>query len=146
MSELAAEPEFDFVILADRAETLNGKLYMMGGAWDGIYLRSIADPATFTIVVGIVVPWHATNVEHVLGLQLEDADGRQLTDFQARFTTGRPASIPPGSRQRVTLCLPVAFVFPAPGTHIIVCSVGTREKRTFFQVESAPSPAISPAP
>ncbi len=48
-----------------RAEAVNGKLYMMGGAWDGIYLRSMADPASFSIAVGIVVPWHATNVEHL---------------------------------------------------------------------------------
>lgn len=138
MSELAAEPEFDFVILADRAEAVNGKLYMMGGAWDGIYLRSMTDPASFSIAVGIAVPWHATNVEHLLRLRLEDADGKELTVFQVGFTTGRPASIPHGARQRVTLALPVAVVFPRAGTYVVACSLGSHEKRIAFHVQVAP--------
>lgn len=132
------EPEFDFLILADRAEAINGKLYMMGGAWDAIGLRALGDVASFTAAVGIVVPWHATNMEHHVTLRLEDADGKALTSTRVGFATGRPATLPDGAQQRVTFALPLNIVFPAPGTYVVVCTVGGQEKRVAFQVHMHP--------
>ena len=37
MSTLPEQVEVDFLQLADRAEVLEGKLYMMGGAWDRLH-------------------------------------------------------------------------------------------------------------
>ncbi len=48
--------EIDFLLLADRAEVLNGKLYMMGGAWDRRQIRSIDSPVSLTMVIGVLVP------------------------------------------------------------------------------------------
>ena len=137
------EPEFDFLILADRAEAINGKLYMMGGAWDAIGLRALGDVAAFTAAVGIVVPWHATNMEHHVTLRLEDADVKTLTSTCVGFATGRPATLPDGARQRVTFALPLNIVFPTPGTYVVVCTVGVQEKRVAFQVHIHP-PAPAP--
>ena len=53
--------EIDFLLLADRAEVLNGKLYLMGGAWDRRQIRDIDSPVSLTIVVGVLVPWNLTN-------------------------------------------------------------------------------------
>ena len=136
---MTAEPEFDFLILADRAEAINGKLYMMGGAWDAIGLRALGDAAAFTAAVGILVPWHATNVEHQFTLRLEDADGKALSSTGMGFTTGRPAALPEGTRQRVTFAFPLSVVFPAPGTYVIICAIGQQEKRVAFQVQLLPS-------
>ena len=33
--------EIDFMLLADKAEVLGGKLYMMGGAWDRLTINDI---------------------------------------------------------------------------------------------------------
>lgn len=146
MNEIAPGPVFDFVILADRAEVINGKLYMMGGAWDGIVVRAVGDAAAFSIAAGLLVPWHATNVEHAVELRLEDADARQLAAFRLGFTVGRPAAMPPGTRQRFTFALPVTFTFPAPGAYVVVCAVGEAEKRVAFQVQLAPAPPPAPVP
>ena len=44
MSTLLEQVEIDFLLLADKAEILNGKLYMMGGAWDRIHLKETEVP------------------------------------------------------------------------------------------------------
>jgi len=138
-------PDFDFVILADRAEVVNGKLYMMGGGWESIGLRRAGDAAAFTIAVGIGVPWLATNVEHKLDLRLEDADGGAMTALGVGFTAGRPATVPQGVSQRLIFALPVQFAFPAAGAYVIACTLGEREQRVPFQVSIVPAaPGVPP--
>jgi len=132
-------PDFDFVILADRAEAINGKLYMMGGGWEALTLRAPGDAAGFTIAVGVSVPWLATNIEHALSIRLEDADGGMLTALGVTFTAGRPAQVPQGVSQRLIFALPAQFAFPAAGTYVIACALGERERRVPFQVTIAPS-------
>jgi len=139
-------PDFDFVILADRAEAINGKLYMMGGGWEAIALRAPGDAAAFTIAVGVTVPWLATNVEHHLELRLEDADGGALTTLGVNFAAGRPAALPQGVSQRLLFALPVQFAFPAAGAHVIACTLGERERRVPFQVNIAPFAPSFPQP
>ncbi len=135
---MMAQPEFDFLILADRAEAVNGKLYMMGGAWDAIGLRAAGDVASFTAAIGILVPWHATNVEHQFSLRLEDADGKVLSSMGMGFTTGRPAALPEGARQRVTFAIPLSVALPGPGAYAVICTLGRQEKRVAFQVQLLP--------
>jgi len=38
--------QLDFLILADRAEAVNGKLYLLGGAWDRLGLTSLPGQPT----------------------------------------------------------------------------------------------------
>ena len=78
MAMMLDQVEVDFLILADLAEVLNGKLYMMGGAWDRRHFRDIAAPVPLTIVVGVLVPWNLTNEPHRLRIRLEDEDGGAL--------------------------------------------------------------------
>jgi hypothetical protein len=144
MNELTGDLEFDFVIMADGAEMVNGKLYMMGGAWDGIVLRKIGDASMFSVAVGIGVPWAATNMQHVLSLRIVDADANELAHAQVEFTTGRPPQLAVGTRQRAAWALPMIVVFPAPGAYALVCSVGAVEKRIPFTVQLAPPQAFQP--
>src|SRR5229473_2372195 len=39
----------DYLVLADRAEAINGKLYMVGGGWDRVGLFQIPGPADFDV-------------------------------------------------------------------------------------------------
>jgi hypothetical protein len=144
MNELTGALEFDFIIMADRAEMVGGKLYMMGGAWDGIILRKIGDVSMFSAAVGIGIPWAATNVQHTLSLLIVDADANELARAQVEFTTGRPPQLTVGTRQRAAWALPLVVAFPASGTYALVCTVGALEKRIPFTVQLAPPQAFQP--
>src|SRR5690348_12556936 len=100
------QPTIDFLILADRAEALNGKLYMMGGGWDVLAPPKAGEPVSFSVALGILVPWLATNIDHRCIVQLEDADGRKLVDLNFNFKTGRPPNMEQGAPQRVMVALP----------------------------------------
>ena len=132
------QPEIDFLILADRAEAINGKLYMMGGGFDVLAPSGPGEPAQFSATIGIVVPWLATNMDHHCALRAEDADGTQLLELRLDFRVGRPPAMDQGGVQRVLFALPVSLRFAASGTHAMVATLGSAEKRARFQVRLDP--------
>ncbi len=115
--EANQQVEIDFLLLADRAEAINGKLYTLGAAWDRIVVNDFTKPLNISVALGVLVPWNATNQNHKVTLTLRDADGN-LIDFRidASFIAGRPAFLN-GETQRVLLAVPAASVIlPGPGT------------------------------
>lgn len=139
-----AEPSIDFFILADRAEAVNGKLYMMGGGWDRYFVQSFGQPIPISFALGILVPWYATNKQHTIGITIEDADRRPLPNFrlEAGFVAGRPAHITVGETQRIILALPTVPVqFERPGAYQAVARLSNgEERRVPFHLVQAPAP------
>jgi hypothetical protein len=101
--------------LADSAESVNGKLYVLGAGWDQVVVSSL--PAVQQrVAVGVLarVGWNDTGTEHDVTLRLETEDGeavplaRHAAGMPAgtavaaighRFTTGRSALVRPGDDQ-----------------------------------------------
>lgn len=141
--------EIDFLILADRAEAVNGKLYMMGGGWDRTLVDDINQPVVFSFAVGILVPWNATNHTHSLEIKIENLDGTP-TDFrlQAQFNQGRQPWLTLGETQRVMLAIPgIPVKFPGLGSYVAVARInGTIVKRTPFHLAPKADYLKPPAP
>ena len=132
--------EIDFLLLADRAEVLNGKLYMMGGAWDRRHIKDIASPVSLTIVVGVLVPWNLTNEPHRLIVTIEDEDGALVPpEVEVTVNVGRPVDATQGQSFRATAVINNRWQLPRYGTYRVVASVaGHSEKRVaFYAVETA---------
>lgn len=101
--------------LADSAESVNGKLYVLGAGWDQLVVSSL--PAVQKrVAVGVLVRvgWNDTGSEHDVTLRLETEDGdavalaRNVPGTPAgtavaaighRFTTGRGESVRAGDDQ-----------------------------------------------
>jgi Family of unknown function (DUF6941) len=137
-------PSVDFLILADRAEVLNGKLYMMGGGWDRLNVGDFGKQQTIGIAVGLQIPWHATNQQHQLNVRIESIDNIELFTAQLGFTPGRPPVLRAAEAQRVIFAFAAALTLPGPGTFTvkaIVNDVPDRRGETFFNVALAPGSA-----
>ena len=141
MSE--TQPSIDFLILADHAEAVHGKLYLMGGGWD-VLAPPPGGRAPFSLALGILVPWLATNADHPCRITLESPDGQQLLDLGFNVRTGRPPSIDAGATQRVIAALPVSVAFPTTGPYVLTARIGADERRAGFQVRLPPGPAPAP--
>ncbi len=112
-----------FILLADNAQAVNGKLYILGGGWSA---TSAIPPSPMAIVILVKVPWGETNKKHICNLSLEDADGGpvlvptpmgdQPLVLKAEFEVGRPAGIPPGFDLDVPIAVnlqPIPSIKPA---------------------------------
>ena len=49
-----AEPTIEFVILAEHAEVIHGKLYLMGGGWENITVQDFAAPVVLPLAVSLL--------------------------------------------------------------------------------------------
>jgi len=141
------ELQVDFLILADYAEVIGGKLYLMGGAWDRITVHDPAQPMRFSIALGILVPWTATNQNHELRVTIEDADGvQQGVLVESSFVTGRPPELRPGSTQRVVVAVNSLGTAPPPAEYGIVAAVdGEVRRRVAFNIVSVHPGPQAPA-
>jgi hypothetical protein len=99
------------MLLADSAQAVEGKLYILGGGWSIIG----PTPTPMAIAMKIEVPWTEANIAHRLRLALFDEDGRpvlvptptgeQPFEIHIPFEVGRP----PGLRTGTPLDLPLAI-------------------------------------
>src|SRR5947207_13628047 len=87
------------MMLADAAQAVNGKLYIMGGGWSVMG----PEPTPYAIALKVEVPWDETNKRHTLVLRLLDDDGRPVRvaarnedpsalEVPAYFGVGRPSA------------------------------------------------------
>jgi hypothetical protein len=112
----------DFLIVADGAQAVGGKLYVMGGGWSHLWLPAFPGrpPIPFAVALALRVPWNRTNQRFVFALDLKDADGQRVGDeppVTGEMEQGRPPGLTPGSDQRVVLAFPIGSVFPKPGRY-----------------------------
>ena len=129
------------MILADSAEVINGKLYMLGGGWDALTINS-GFPRIFPVSIAVAfrVPWNDTNQPHAFAVEVQDADGKALASVTGDFEVGRPAGIPAGLTQITQIAVRLAIPLSQPGTHVIIGRIGDQElKRTPFVVVAPPT-------
>jgi hypothetical protein len=92
------------MLLADAAQEVQGKLYILGGGW------SVTGPdiPPMALAIKLDVPWNAADASHEFELALVDTDGRAVLVEDAAqgprevriggsFEVGRPPGLPPGS-------------------------------------------------
>jgi len=73
----ALGPTVDVALLADAVQAVRGKLFVLGGGWDTLWVRQLpARHPSLAIGLRLRVPisWHSENLR--LAVELQDADGK----------------------------------------------------------------------
>ncbi|HEX5467989.1 MAG TPA: hypothetical protein VFW80_02965 [Gaiellaceae bacterium] len=92
-----------FLLLADAAQAVAGKLYILGGGWS-----TIMAGAPFAVAVKVYVPWNEGTQQHKLKLELVDSDGnpfeapvsetqKEPLVIEQDFCTGIPPNVKAGT-------------------------------------------------
>jgi hypothetical protein len=133
-------------MLADNAQAVEGKLYILGGAWNMLRFPQFPASLIVGIAVAIDVDWNETNRRHHLDIHFEDADGNGMEPrIGADFEAGRPPGAIAGAELRIVLAVNGPISIPAPGTYSAVASVGGEElARTRFQATQVTQAARGP--
>lgn len=123
------------LMLADSAQAVDGKLYILGGAWNMLRFPDFPAQLLVGIAVAIDVDWNETNHRHHLDVHFEDADGNELQPkIGADFEAGRPPGAVAGADLRIVFAVNGPLVIPAPGSYAAVASIGGEElARARFQ-------------
>jgi hypothetical protein len=91
------------MLLADSAQAVGGKLYILGGGWSIIG----PGPAPSAIALKVEVPWDEANRKHHAKLELVNADNKPVLvptitgvlplEIKFDFEVGRPAGLMQGT-------------------------------------------------
>jgi Family of unknown function (DUF6941) len=135
------------LLLADWAEVLNGKLYVMGGGWT----ETGPGPGPSALAAVFEVPWDETNRKHTVKFQLLDGDdqpvtiagpmGAQRVEVAAEFEVGRPPGSTPGSSFNVPMAVNLGPLPLPPGkVYVWRCSIDDKvnEQLVTFRTRTAP--------
>jgi hypothetical protein len=131
------------MLLCDFAETLGGKLYVMGGGWRWAV---VSQGLNCTVAIHISIPWSATNQKHSLKLTLVGEDGEVAKDpngedvaAAGEFEVGRPPGVPVGTDLTNTLAIRFQGLPLEPGGYSFGLEInGTVVARVPFQALLAP--------
>jgi hypothetical protein len=123
------------LMLADSAQAVDGKLYILGGEWNVLRFPEFPAQLMVGIAVAIDVDWNETNQRHHLEVHFEDADGNSMQpNIGADFEAGRPPGAVAGVDLRIVFAVNGPLAIPAPGSYAAVASVGGEVlARTRFQ-------------
>ena len=138
------------MLLADAAQAVNGKLYILGGGWSMIGPK----PTPSAIAIKIEVPWHEANTPHKLRLALLDADnqpvsiptptGEQPFEIHSTFETGRPPGLRAGKALDVALAINIVPLPLSPDSQYVWCCYindqTSDDWRVSFWTRPAPNP------
>jgi hypothetical protein len=138
------------ILLADSAQAVQGKLYILGGAW------SITGPGpiTMALAINIEVPWTQANTPHQFRVALFDEDehivhiptatGEQPFEFRIPFEVGRPAGLKPGTPLTFVLALNLApFLLQPDSRYVWRCFIN-EETEDSWQVSFSTRPQQVP--
>lgn len=72
-------PSVDVALLADSVQAIRGKLFILGGGWDTLWVRQFpARHPSLAIGLRLRIPtsWHSDEMK--ISVELQDADGRSI--------------------------------------------------------------------
>ena len=134
------------MMLCDAAQSVAGKLYIIGGGWSQILVAGV--PTNMALAVKLGIPWHETNRPIAVRAQLINDDGQPVLDAggkaisaDGRLEVGRP----PGTRPGTTLDAPIALNFTGivlqPGGYVWELTIDDHPRaRTPFRVLGTVAP------
>jgi hypothetical protein len=133
------------MILADAAQAVGGKLFILGGGWSIMGWP----PGPSAMAIKLDVPWDQTNQRHQLRLALYDADGGVVTDEEGNgvvvegdFEVGRPPGIKPGTAIDFSLAVGFPTLPLEPGKRYVWrLSIGPEEREDWQVSFSTAAPS-----
>jgi hypothetical protein len=140
------------MLLADSAQAVGGKLYILGGGWSIIG----PEPTPMAIALKIEVPWHDTNRQHTLRITLLDEDGHHVQVptptgdqpfvIESAFEVGRPPGLLPGTPIDFPIALNIGpLPLPSNRRYVWRCEING-ETNEYWQVSFATRPSQPPQP
>lgn len=126
-NESALEPSVDIALLADAVQASQGKLFVLGGGWDVLTVRSLpARHPSMGIGLRVRVPWGWRGERVQLEVELQDQDGGSVLpgSLKAPVPVRRPDHLPEGQDLTVVRALTFTnIVFRNEGAYSFVISI-----------------------
>jgi hypothetical protein len=137
-----ARPEFDYLIVANRAEAVNGLLYVMGGNFTQLTRQLMKDAVNihnFHAAFSVSIPSDSPTQLHVVTIRVTNADeSTVLSEAKASFSVTGPSDIPENLTQHAVGVVEFSVIYPTAGFYQVIATLDNESdsKRWGFQVNN----------
>ena len=126
--------KIDYAILADAAQAVGGKIFILGGGWN--VFRSPSYPASvqLSVAIGIGFTSSEIGISYPLKMVIGDEAGIPVVpELNGQIETGQPApDLPQALPVKVPVVWNVSFAIPRPGRYGIVITAGSSQAELSF--------------
>jgi hypothetical protein len=126
--------KIEFVMMADAAQAVGGKLFVLGGGWNVHRSGNYPSPIQFSVALSILVPWNEAGVRHSMTVTISDEGGIPIVPaVNGQFEVGKSGDVPPGAMQRALIAVNFVIALPRPGKYTVSATAGSaRSERVWF--------------
>jgi len=118
------------LMLCDAAQSVGGKLYILGGCWNQMQVAP-GTPVTLSLAVRVRIPWDRANEPIPFRAALRDADGEPVTvgdentpvEATGNLEVGRPPGLDRGTPLDAVLALPFVGIPIPAGRYVWVIEI-----------------------
>ncbi len=137
--------DIEWLILADSAQVIGNKLYLLGGGWDHLTVNApFPIEQRCAVALSVKVAWNETNQKHSFEIEIISEDKsteepKSMMKAGGQFELGRPPGILPGQEQRFQIAIDMGLKIEGAGTKTIITRVeGQEMRRLSFYVHANP--------
>ena len=138
--------EVEWLILADAAQVVGNKLYLLGGGWNQLTVNApFPVEQRMGLAFSVKVAWNETNRKHSFEIEIISEDQateepKSMMKVGGQFEMGRPTGINPGQEQRFQIALDAGLKLDKAGTKTLIARIeGQEMRRLSFYVRANPN-------
>ncbi len=146
--------KIDYAVLADAAQAVGGKIFILGGGWNVYRSANYPAPVQLAVAVGLGFSANEIGSRYPLKIVIADEAGVPVVpELNGQIETGQLApDLPQGLPVKVPVAWNVSFGVPRPGKYTIVVTVGAAQADLTFdaifvgqRVQFVPESSVPPA-
>lgn len=129
------------MLLCDSAQSVAGKLYILGGGWTQVSVAAFPSGFAMALALRVAIPWDRSNERIPLSVTLVTEEGApvnvsgEAVRATAELEVGRPPGLPRGTPLDANLALNFFGLQLRPGGYAWHCETdGSIKARAAFRV------------
>jgi hypothetical protein len=126
--------KIEYALLADAAQAVGGKIFILGGGWNVFRAANYPAPAQLAVAMGIGFAANEIGIRYPVKIAIADDAGIPVVpELNGQIETGQAVpDLPKGLPIKIPLAWNVSFNVPHPGRYAIVITVGSSQTELSF--------------
>jgi len=146
--------KIDYALLADAAQAVGGKIFILGGGWNVFRSANYPAPVQLAVAIGIGFEADEVGVRYPVKIVIADEAGVPVVpEMSGQIETGQlTPDFPKGLPVKLPVAWNVNFAVPRAGRYAIVVTVGSARADLSFdaifvgaRVQLGPQASIPPS-
>jgi hypothetical protein len=127
--------KIEFALLADAAQAVGGKVFVLGGGWNLFRAASYPAPVQLAIAIGLGFTSDEVGIKYPLNVVIADEAGVPVVpEMKGQVETGQPApDVPKTASVKIPVAININMSLPHPGTYGIVVTAGSSTAQLSFE-------------